>query len=95
MSVRYLYKVIPRSKRLCGYYRCKRPILRTIAKDEEGRIFHYGCLLSAREERYRCLNCHMAFDGREVALDYQFGELTVICPGCGSSSLRRLKRWPA
>jgi len=61
--------------------------------DEQGRLYHHGCLLSALEERYRCLNCYAIFNATQVSLDYQLGKLTLLCPHCGSSNLKRLKSW--
>lgn len=90
MSLRFLYRKIPVNKRICNYYRCQKPILRNIAEDKDGRIYHWGCLQSARDERFRCLNCYAIFDATEVALDFQFGKLTLLCPHCGSFNLRRL-----
>ncbi len=91
MSIRFLYKKVPESQRICSYYRCQRPILRNIFMDSRGRIYHYGCLNSARDEQHRCLNCGMGFDGTEAAVgsasvffnaeySYQF---RVLCPNCG------------
>ena len=89
MSLRRLYKSIPRSKRLC--HRCDRPILRNISRDEKGHLYHYGCLNSDRDEQHRCLNCGMVFDGTEAAVDsasvffnaeYSY-QIRVLCPNCG------------
>ena len=96
MSIRYLYRAIPQSKRLCNYYRCQQPILRNIARDKNGAIYHYGCLQSARDEQWRCRECFMTFDATEAAFEQhqilkndEFCErLNVICPNCGSSNLK-------
>lgn len=98
MSVRYLYQMIPRSKRLCNYYRCQKPILRNIARDKNGHIFHYGCLSDAQDERYRCLECGSLFDATEAALyekqkvsgDEVKQILGVSCPNCGCQNLKPL-----
>lgn len=94
MSLRILYRKIPVNKRICSYYRCQKPILRNIAEDQEGRIYHYGCLQSARDQRFRCLNCYAIFDGTEVVVSEEFSDkLTPICPYCGSRNLKRLQSW--
>jgi len=90
MSIRYLYKTIPRDKRICCYYLCEKPILRNIARDTDGRIYHYGCLNTAKDEQHRYLDCGGGFNGTEVALDNPFGETVVICPFCGSHKTRRV-----
>jgi len=102
MSIRYLYKAISRSKRICNYYRCSRPgriILRNIARDKNGAIYHYGCLQSAKDERWRCLECWMTFDATECSFtethdmrNDEFRErYSPICPGCGSHNIKPLK----
>lgn len=93
MSLRRLYKSVPKLKRTCSYYRCQKPILRNIDQDKEGRIYHHGCLMAAQDERFRCLNCYAIFDATEVALDFQFGKLTLLCSHCGSANLKRLHSW--
>ena len=92
MSLRRLYKSIPKSKRICSYYRCQKPILRNIDQDGEGRIYHHGCLMAAQDERFRCLDCYAVFDGTEVVVSEDFNDrLTLICPYCGSANIRRLR----
>ena len=99
MSVRYLYQAIPRSKRLCNYYLCQKPILRNIARDKNGHIYHYGCLSDAKDERYRCLECGSLFDATEAAFaEHQIVQgdevrqsLEVTCPNCGCQNLKSLK----
>lgn len=96
MSVRYLYKTIPQSQRVCSIFRCQKPILRNIIKDERGRIYHYGCLQTARDERYRRLNCFTSFDATEASCEAaqrffnnEFSErLRALCPNCGSINLK-------
>ena len=39
MSIRYLYRVLPASKRICSYWRCQGIILRNLAKTEDGRLW--------------------------------------------------------
>jgi len=91
MSLRRLYKSIPKLKSICSYYRCQKPILRNIDQDREGHIYHHGCLMAAEDERFRCLNCYAVFDGTEVVLSEDFRDkLTLICPYCGSANIRRL-----
>jgi len=96
MSIRYLYRSLPKSGRTCNYYRCQRPILRNIAKDKAGRLYHWGCLQTALDEQYRCLGCYSIFDATEAVLDEKqrtVGEgyktiLTLLCPHCGSQDLK-------
>jgi DNA-directed RNA polymerase subunit RPC12/RpoP len=99
MSLRVLYRQIQPSKRLCNYYRCQKPILRNIDRDKDGRIYHHGCLLSAKEERYSCLECFMRFDATEAAFqerlktvgDQMQQVFRITCPGCGSENLKQLR----
>jgi len=99
MSIRYLYRKIPKSKRTCSYYHCQKPILRNITRDKNGHIYHYGCLSDAKDERYRCLECGSLFDATEAAFaEHQIVQgdevrqsLEVICPNCGCQNLKSLK----
>jgi hypothetical protein len=71
-------------------------VLRNIDRDKDGRIYHHGCLMDARDERHRCLECFATFDATEAAFeeaqkfkDGLFSEgLKPICPFCGSSNLK-------
>lgn len=102
MSVRYLYHTIPRSKRICNYYDCNKPILRNITRDKNGAIYHYGCLQTARDEKWRCRECWMTFDATECAFDEKQimrgddvkQKFIPICPGCGSHSLKKVSGRP-
>ncbi|HLE74948.1 MAG TPA: hypothetical protein VI864_02760 [Candidatus Bathyarchaeia archaeon] len=102
MSVRYLYQTIPRSKRICNYHRCQQPILRNIARDKNGAIYHYGCLQSARDEKWRCRECFLIFDATEASFEEtqifkndEFRErYHPICPHCGSHNLKAMSRRP-
>lgn len=86
MSVRYLYRVLPASKRVCSYWRCAQRILRNMTKTEDGRLWHYGCLQTAKDERYRCVECGSFLDGTQVSLaDYADGKPTLSCGNCGST----------
>jgi hypothetical protein len=97
MSIRLLYQRIPARQRLCSYYRCKEPVLRNIDRDKQGRIYHHGCLLSAQEEQFHCLDCFSHFDATEA--HFQEGQrcyndlvstvLKPVCPNCGSPNLKR------
>lgn len=88
MSVRYLYRQLPVSQRICSYYRCQKPILRNIAKDKNGALYHYGCLNSALDEKHRCLNCFMIFDATEATFtDLGTDSLVMACPSCGSTNI--------
>jgi len=97
MSVRALYQKIPASKRLCNYHDCPSPqILRNIDVDKNGRIYHHGCLLDAREEKYRCLECFTVFDATEcgfveaqkIAGDEISEGVKPVCP-CGSLNVKK------
>jgi hypothetical protein len=98
MSFRFLYRTVPVAKRLCSYYRCQKPILRNIARDKTGHLFHYGCLQTARDEQYRCLECFSIFDATEAAFtekqivqgDEVQQALQPICPNCGCQNLKPL-----
>jgi hypothetical protein len=69
MSIRVLYRKIPVSIRICSYYQCHKSILRNIDRDKNGHLYHHGCLLSAREERWRCLECYAQFDATEASFE--------------------------
>lgn len=98
MSIRVLYRKIPVSNRICSYYQCHKPILRNIDRDKNGHLYHHGCLLSAREERWRCLECYAQFDATEASFeeitDSRQGEfrerIRVLCPHCGCRNLRHM-----
>jgi len=96
MSVRALYRKIPESKRTCNYYLCRDPILRNIDIDKDGRIYHHGCLLDAREEQWRCLECYQVFNVTECGfveaqkvVGDEISEIQKpVCP-CGSLNVKR------
>jgi len=100
MSVRYLYQSIPHSKRLCSYYRCQKPILRNIARDKSNRIYHYGCLQTAKDEQWRCPECYATFDATEASFyeaenlrnDRCTEVLRPMCPHCGCQAVRPVAR---
>lgn len=100
MSIRYLYRSLPKSGRTCSYYRCHDPILRNIARDKAGRLYHWGCLQTALDEQYKCLDCYDNFDATEAVLeekqkfvgDSQKTLYSLACPNCGSRSIRRAAR---
>jgi len=99
MSLRRLYGSIPTNKRACSYYQCQKPILRNIDRDKDGRIYHHGCLMSAQDEQYQCLECFTVFNATEAAFTScqkiqgdSIGEgLRPICPNCGCQNLKSLK----
>ena len=96
MSFRFLYRRIPVSERVCSYYKCRSQILRNIARTSDGRIWHYGCLMNARDEQYRCLECYATFDATEASFDtkqiirgdFMAERLQPLCPHCGSQNLK-------
>jgi hypothetical protein len=99
MSLRVLYRKVPKAKRLCNYYRCPQPIiLRNIDRDKNGHIYHHGCLMSAQDERYRCLECLCVFDATDAAFDSKqvikgddiAERMQIICPHCGCHNIKRL-----
>ena len=97
MSLRILYRRIQSNKRLCSYYRCQKPILRNIDRGKDGHLYHHGCLMSALDEQYRCLECFSIFDATEAA--FEFGEkwvdneakqiMRIRCPNCGCANISR------
>lgn len=100
MSLRILYRKVPASQRICSYYQCLKPILRNIDRDNQGHLYHHGCLLSAREERYRCLECYLQFDATEVAFEaetkiqregFMRETMRTHCPSCGCMNLKRIR----
>jgi len=99
MSVRYLYRKVPVSRRTCSYYACQGPILRNIIQTEDGRIWHYGCLQTAKDQRFHCFDCFADLDGTEVdKLDLD-GQENFVCRLCGGTNLRtpedRRQEWLA
>lgn len=86
MSLRFLYRKLPASKRLCSYWRCQGSILRNITESDDGRLWHYGCLQTAKDEQHRCRECNSLLDGTQVSLaDYADGQPTLSCGNCGST----------
>jgi hypothetical protein len=86
LSVRYLYRVLPSSKRICSYWRCQTTILRNLTRTEDGRLWHYGCLQTAKDEQFRCLECGSTLDGTGVTYnDYADGRPTLGCGNCGAT----------
>jgi len=86
MSVRYLYRVLPASKRICSYWRCQTQILRNMSRTEDGRLWHYGCLQTAKDEYHRCQECGSTLDGTQVSLaDYADGQPALSCGNCGGT----------
>ena len=98
MSFRFLYRRWPASERRCNYFDCQKPILRNITRDKRGRIYHYGCLQTALDEKWRCRNCWTTFDATECAFDEEQlmrgdevkQKLIPICPSCGSHDLKKV-----
>ena len=94
MSLRRLYRSIPVQARICVW--CQEPILRNIDQDKDGRLYHHGCLLTAKETFYECLECFANFDGTEATFiegqssfnDEYRQTRQSICPHCGSSNLK-------
>jgi DNA-directed RNA polymerase subunit RPC12/RpoP len=98
MSLRIIYRRTQPSKRLCNYYRCQKPILRNIDRDKDGRLYNHGCLMSAQDEQYRCLECFSIFDAtkagftpRQIIQGDSIGDgLQIVCPNCGCMNLKPL-----
>lgn len=88
MSVRYLYRVLPASKRICSYWRCGTQILRNLTRTADGRLWHYGCLQSAKDDHFQCFDCNSRLDGTEVnQVDFDEGR-KFACGNCGSTNLK-------
>ena len=95
MSLSFLYRRIPSKDRVCS--RCQRPILHNITQDGKGRLYHYGCLQTALDEKHSCWNCGMNFDGTEASVDFVSvffqgeyrQERQVQCPSCGAKVKKR------
>jgi len=98
VSIRALYRRMPKSKRVCSYYRCQKE-LQSNPDFKNGHLYHHGCKMSAEEERYRCLECLNIFDATEASWDVTqklhgdcVGEtIKLMCPYCGSLNLKRLR----
>ena len=94
MSDRDIYTKIPLAQRCCS--KCQEPIERNIARTKDGRIWHYGCLMDAKDEYHECLECFSNFDGTEASFlegqssynDEYRQTRKPICPHCGSSNLK-------
>jgi len=98
MSLRRLYSSLPVQARQCTW--CHEPILRNIDQDKDGRLYHHGCLLTARETHYECLECFSSFNGTESSFeeecrpegeDFKFHRKS-LCPHCGSSNVKGLSQ---
>ena len=97
MSIRALYRKIPKSKRICSYYRCQKELKRN-PDFKNGQLYHHGCKMDAEDERYRCLECGSLFDATEAALiekqiwqgDDMIARLKPTCPNCGCINLKPL-----
>ena len=98
MSIRALYHKIPKSKRICSYYRCQKELQRN-PDFKNGYLYHHGCKMDAEDERYRCLECGSLFDATEAAFaEHQIVQgdevrqsTQPICPNCGCQNLKSLK----
>jgi len=96
VSLRFLYRTVPVHKRICSYYRCMHPILRNLTRDKNGHLYHYGCLQTARDEQWRCLECNFTFDATEASFfevenvrnDCNTELLRPQCPNCGNQYLK-------
>jgi len=101
VSLRYLYRKIPQTRRICSYYRCPhKMILRNIDIDKNGRIYHHGCLMDAKDEQFQCPECWSRFDATEASFEEvqssyndEFKErLKPVCPHCGSHQVKVLSQ---
>lgn len=91
MSLRRLYRSVPKDERLCSYHGCQKSILRNIDEDDEGNLYHHGCLMDAKDETWRCLDCFTTFDGTHVtAIDFDGSRPTKCCGFCGSHNIKRI-----
>jgi len=92
MSDRFLYRKVPLDKRVCNWIHCQNPIQRNIIRTKDGRMWHYGCLQSAKDTHYQCIECVATFDGTEVNFveggsgygdDFR-QQWKPQCPSCGA-----------
>jgi hypothetical protein len=89
MSDRALYRTIPLAQRICCF--CDDPIERNLLRTKDGRLWHYGCYNTARDQHFKCNECFASFDGTEAA--WEDNERSVgeefkrgkqaVCPYCG------------
>jgi hypothetical protein len=94
LSDRFLYRKIPAVKRRCTG--CQEPILRNIFRGKDGRLWHYGCWNTARDQHYECLDCNAKFDATEACFvesqscrgDEVQPTQRPVCPFCGSFNLK-------
>ena len=92
MSDRGLYKKVPLAKRVCSWVHCQDQIQRNIIKSKDGRLWHYGCFINARDAHFQCKECFATYDGTEVNFieggsgrgDTFRQEWIPTCPSCGS-----------
>jgi len=87
-SLRKLYEELSLEERICEY--CGRPIRRNIDL-YQGRLYHHGCLLSAKERRYRCLCCGAWLSWLELGEAEVLGRRVRSCPICGGR-VKEVKR---
>lgn len=90
MSLRYLYRKISSKRRLCNW--CGNPILRNI-DEHDSALYHHGCLMTAKDTYFKCLECLNRFDGTHVN-QTDFGDglgPQLTCGNCGSTHLQRIK----
>jgi len=96
MSDRHLYRELPPSEIICTW--CHNQVERNILKTSDGRIWHYGCLNTAKDTYYECLECFSTFNGVEASLEetqitsgdeFKTGH-KAWCPNCGSSNVSGL-----
>jgi len=95
MSFRFLYRRVAVQNRRCAY--CQKIIRRNIVKDKNGQLYHWGCLQTAREQKYRCLECYTTFDATEAAWetvessrnDDFMERRRPVCPHCHSMNLTK------
>jgi len=101
MSDRIVYRNVPLQQRICSYHLCHKPIIRNIARTKEGRLWHWGCLQSARDKQYKCLDCYGTFDATQAILEEKqklcgddikelFG---LICPICSSRNIKPCQKY--
>ncbi len=90
MSVRVLYKKVPKERRLCHH--CGKPVLSNIDL-LDGEIWHHGCINQAGlHPTHRCRDCYSLLSADNIVrTDFGDGTISKTCGLCGSSSLISLK----
>lgn len=92
MSLDRVYREIPLEERVCEG--CGEPIQRNVAM-LDGKLYHWGCLKRSKAKpTHLCLDCWSYLTGKGLTkVDWGDGSSTKACGNCGSTNLKRLRRW--